>query len=196
MDVRDMGFFLDNSFDCVIDKGTLDALMCGTKGPTSASQMRGGSEQDSKTWRGLYAGRMINHSFRLSLMEVFQTHELQLWGGAVLICRVLELVILPSASSQAVKQWLLNFVRSLSIVLAFTYCLSSLIQQTQKFFADKKDPSDARTEYSLMVELAFALEKHGISVIRFHFYEIVMHKEDIQMRIWDLQVLLVVVELH
>ncbi|KAM0064791.1 putative endothelin-converting enzyme 1 [Helianthus debilis subsp. tardiflorus] len=41
MDVRDMGFFLDNSFDGVIDKGTLDALMCGTNGPTSASQMLG-----------------------------------------------------------------------------------------------------------------------------------------------------------
>ncbi|KAI3718030.1 hypothetical protein L1987_70016 [Smallanthus sonchifolius] len=70
---------------------------------------------------------------------------LLLWGGAVLICRVLEPVILPSASSQAVKQRLLNFFRSLSTVLAFAYCLSSLIQQTQKFFADKKDPSDART---------------------------------------------------
>ncbi|KAI7727227.1 hypothetical protein M8C21_022522 [Ambrosia artemisiifolia] len=41
MDVRDMGFFLDDSFDSVIDKGTLDALMCGTDGPTSASQMLG-----------------------------------------------------------------------------------------------------------------------------------------------------------
>ncbi|XP_076923335.1 mechanosensitive ion channel protein 2, chloroplastic-like [Bidens hawaiensis] len=70
---------------------------------------------------------------------------LLLWGGAVLICRVLELFILPSASSQAVKLRLLNFVRSLSTVLAFAYCLSSLIQQTQKFFADKKDPGDART---------------------------------------------------
>ncbi|KAI3672534.1 hypothetical protein L6452_38624 [Arctium lappa] len=70
---------------------------------------------------------------------------LLLWGGAVIICRVLDPVILPSAPSQAVKQRLLNFVRSLSTVLAFAYCLSSLIQQTQKFFAEKKDPSDART---------------------------------------------------
>lgn len=69
---------------------------------------------------------------------------LLLWGGAVLICRILEPVILPSASSQAVKQRLLNFVRSLSTVLAFAYCLSSLIQQTQKYFAENKDPSDAR----------------------------------------------------
>ncbi|MFS7940139.1 hypothetical protein Hanom_Chr05g00460161 [Helianthus anomalus] len=74
-----------------------------------------------------YAGEMclscrLVISYRL--MEVFQTHKLQLWGGAVLICKVLKPVILPSASSQAVKQRLLNFVRSLSTVSAFAYCLS------------------------------------------------------------------------
>ncbi|XP_076887920.1 uncharacterized protein LOC143538198 [Bidens hawaiensis] len=41
MDVRDMGFFLDDTFDSVIDKGTLDSLMCGTDIPISASQMLG-----------------------------------------------------------------------------------------------------------------------------------------------------------
>ncbi|XP_076941601.1 uncharacterized protein LOC143615655 [Bidens hawaiensis] len=41
MDVRDMGFFLDDTFDSVIDKGTLDSLMCGTDAPISASQMLG-----------------------------------------------------------------------------------------------------------------------------------------------------------
>ncbi|KAJ3683835.1 hypothetical protein LUZ60_014062 [Juncus effusus] len=39
MDVRDMSFFSDESFDCVIDKGTLDSLMCGQDAPLSASQM-------------------------------------------------------------------------------------------------------------------------------------------------------------
>ncbi|GAU46805.1 hypothetical protein TSUD_268660 [Trifolium subterraneum] len=39
MDVRDMSFFSDESFDGVIDKGTLDSLMCGTDAPISASQM-------------------------------------------------------------------------------------------------------------------------------------------------------------
>ncbi|GAA0176029.1 ion channel [Lithospermum erythrorhizon] len=68
-----------------------------------------------------------------------------LWIGATLICRALDPVILPSAASQAVKQRLLNFVRSLSTVLAFAYCLSSLIQQTQKFFVETKENSDART---------------------------------------------------
>ncbi|KAD3066986.1 hypothetical protein E3N88_34866 [Mikania micrantha] len=93
------------------------------------------------------------------------------------LCRVLEPVILPSASNQAVKQRLLNFFCSLSTVLAFAYCLSrqfftigsgdgvvystydvvicfgSLIQQTQKYFADKKDPSDARTIHDLEVQM-------------------------------------------
>ncbi|XP_044491753.1 EEF1A lysine methyltransferase 4-like isoform X2 [Mangifera indica] len=39
MDVRDMSFFPDGSFDSVIDKGTLDSLMCGSDAPISAAQM-------------------------------------------------------------------------------------------------------------------------------------------------------------
>ncbi|KAL5198580.1 hypothetical protein ABZP36_002092 [Zizania latifolia] len=39
MDVRDMSIFLDESFDCAIDKGTLDSLMCGVGAPLSAAQM-------------------------------------------------------------------------------------------------------------------------------------------------------------
>ncbi|KAK6143188.1 hypothetical protein DH2020_023536 [Rehmannia glutinosa] len=41
MDVRDMSLFPDDSFDSIIDKGTLDSLMCGTDAPISASQMLG-----------------------------------------------------------------------------------------------------------------------------------------------------------
>nr|QTZ19554.1 methyltransferase 13 [Bixa orellana] len=41
MDVRDMSFFPDESFGNVIDKGTLDSLMCGTDAPISATQMLG-----------------------------------------------------------------------------------------------------------------------------------------------------------
>ncbi|KDP43608.1 hypothetical protein JCGZ_16895 [Jatropha curcas] len=41
MDVRDMSFFPDDSFDSVIDKGTLDSLMCGNDAPISAAQMLG-----------------------------------------------------------------------------------------------------------------------------------------------------------
>ncbi|KAG6528882.1 hypothetical protein ZIOFF_011074 [Zingiber officinale] len=39
MDARDMTFFNDGSFDCVMDKGTLDSLMCGVDAPLSASRM-------------------------------------------------------------------------------------------------------------------------------------------------------------
>ncbi|XP_024170106.1 mechanosensitive ion channel protein 2, chloroplastic isoform X2 [Rosa chinensis] len=69
---------------------------------------------------------------------------LLLWGGAMLVCRALDPVVLPSEASQAVKQRLVNFSQSLSTVLAFAYCLSSLNQQAQKFFAETSDPSDTR----------------------------------------------------
>ncbi|XP_011626432.1 mechanosensitive ion channel protein 2, chloroplastic isoform X1 [Amborella trichopoda] len=69
---------------------------------------------------------------------------LLLWTGATLICRVLDPVMLPTEASQAVKQRLVNFVRSLSTVLAFAYCVSSLIQQAQNFFMDHSDSKDAR----------------------------------------------------
>jgi MscS family membrane protein len=68
---------------------------------------------------------------------------LLLWSGATLICSALDPVILPTAASQAVKQRLLTFVRSLSTVLAFAYCLASLMQQTQRFFVAAKDSSDS-----------------------------------------------------
>lgn len=69
---------------------------------------------------------------------------LLLWTGATLLCRALDPVVLPTEASQAVKQRLLNFIRSLSTVLAFAYCLSSLIQQAQKFFMEMHDSSGAR----------------------------------------------------
>nr|WGO49554.1 mechanosensitive ion channel protein B081701 [Torenia fournieri] len=69
---------------------------------------------------------------------------LLLWSGAIIICRALDPLVLPTAAGQIVKQRLLNFVRSLSTVLAFAYCLSSVIQQAQKFFIETNDSSDAR----------------------------------------------------
>lgn len=69
---------------------------------------------------------------------------LLLWTGAVLICRAFEPVILPTEASQAVKERLLNFVKSLSTVVAFAYCLSSVIQQAQKFVAESTDASETR----------------------------------------------------
>ncbi|KAF9678195.1 hypothetical protein SADUNF_Sadunf07G0009800 [Salix dunnii] len=69
---------------------------------------------------------------------------LMLWTGAILLCRALDPVVLPTEASEVVKQRLLNFIRSLSTVLAFAYCLSSMIQQAQKFFMESSQPSDAR----------------------------------------------------
>ncbi|KAM7519744.1 hypothetical protein LguiB_018706 [Lonicera macranthoides] len=72
---------------------------------------------------------------------------LLLWTGATLICRSLDPVVLSSEAGQIVKFRLLNFVRSLSTVLAFAYCLSRrvfLIQQAQKFFMETNDPTDTR----------------------------------------------------
>ncbi|AES96006.2 putative mechanosensitive ion channel MscS, LSM domain-containing protein [Medicago truncatula] len=69
---------------------------------------------------------------------------LLLWTGAVLICRAFEPVILPTEASQAVKERLLNFVKSLATVVAFAYCLSSVIQQAQKIVTENVDASETR----------------------------------------------------
>ncbi|KAG7588353.1 Mechanosensitive ion channel MscS [Arabidopsis suecica] len=69
---------------------------------------------------------------------------LLLWSGAILLCRTLDPIVLPSSASQAVKQRLLTFARSMSTVLAFAYCLSSLLQQVQKFFMETNNPADTR----------------------------------------------------
>ncbi|XP_061372058.1 mechanosensitive ion channel protein 3, chloroplastic-like isoform X2 [Gastrolobium bilobum] len=81
-------------------------------------------------------------SSRYMMTSYFQ--PLLLWTGAMLICRALDPLVLPSETSQVVKQRLLNFVRSLSTVISFAYCLSSLIQQAQKFFLEANDSGDAR----------------------------------------------------
>ncbi|CAI0474325.1 unnamed protein product [Linum tenue] len=67
---------------------------------------------------------------------------LLLWAGAIFICRALDPVALPTEASQIVKQRLLNFIQSLSTVLAFAYCLSRLIQQTQKLFVESSEIND------------------------------------------------------
>ncbi|KAI0493180.1 hypothetical protein KFK09_027456 [Dendrobium nobile] len=67
-----------------------------------------------------------------------------LWTGTILACRTMDSIVLPSEVSEGVKQRLLTFVRSSSTVLAFACCLSSLIQQAQKFFMKKNDSDEAR----------------------------------------------------
>ncbi|GAV61619.1 MS_channel domain-containing protein [Cephalotus follicularis] len=88
-----------------------------------------------------------DNSWKKSSTNYIMTSYVQpllLWTGAILICRALEPVALPTEASQIVKQRLLNFVKSLSTVLAFAYCLSSMIQQTQKYFMETNDSTDAR----------------------------------------------------
>ncbi|XVF64892.1 hypothetical protein PTKIN_Ptkin09bG0203400 [Pterospermum kingtungense] len=100
----------------------------------------------------LRLGRVIifhrsNSSWNKSKTHHIMSYYLRpvlLLTGVTLICRALDPVVLPSEASHAVKQRLVNFVRSLSMVLAFSYCLSSLIQQAQKFFMETSDSNDAR----------------------------------------------------
>ncbi|XP_021743730.1 mechanosensitive ion channel protein 2, chloroplastic-like [Chenopodium quinoa] len=70
---------------------------------------------------------------------------LLLWTGALLICRALDPMILPSEASQVVKQRLLHFMRSFSTMVAFAYCLSCLVQQVQKYFMEASDYNDSRS---------------------------------------------------
>ncbi|KAH9712715.1 Mechanosensitive ion channel protein 2 [Citrus sinensis] len=91
--------------------------------------------------------RKSDNSWKKSKTHHVMTSYIQplmLWTGAILICRALDPVVLPTEAGEVVKQRLLNFVRSLSTVLAFAYCLSSLIQQAQKFFMETTDSGDAR----------------------------------------------------
>lgn len=66
---------------------------------------------------------------------------LLLWIGVTLICRAFDPLHLSSEASVAVKKRLLTFVRSLSTVLTYAYCLSSLIQQSQKLFMESNESS-------------------------------------------------------
>lgn len=84
-------------------------------------------------------GKSSTHYVMTSYLQ-----PLMLWTGAMLICRALDPIVLPSEASQLVKTRLLTFVKSLSTVLALAYCLSSAIQQTQKFFMETSDTTDKR----------------------------------------------------
>ncbi|KAK9062106.1 hypothetical protein SSX86_019291 [Deinandra increscens subsp. villosa] len=84
-------------------------------------------------------GKSNSHYVMTSYLQ-----PLLLWTGAILICRALDPIVLPSEASQIVKNRLLTFVKSLSTVLALAYCLSSAIQQAQNFFMERSDATDTR----------------------------------------------------
>lgn len=91
--------------------------------------------------------RKTDSSWKKSTTNYVMTSYLQpilLWTGAMLICRGLDPVAMPTEASQLVKKRLLTFVKSLSTVLAFAYCLSSAIQQAQKYFMETNDPTDTK----------------------------------------------------
>ncbi|MQM05297.1 hypothetical protein Taro_038107 [Colocasia esculenta] len=96
--------------------------------------------------RQLFFNRNDNNWKKSRTHYIFASYlrPLLLWSGATLFCRALDPIVLPTEASQAVKQRLLNFIRSLSTVLAFSFCLSSFIQQAQRYFMEKNDPNDTR----------------------------------------------------
>lgn len=70
---------------------------------------------------------------------------LLLWVGVIFVCRAFDPVVLATDASQAIKQRFLNFVRSLSTVLAFAYCTTSLTQQLHKVMSDVQGSQDSRS---------------------------------------------------
>ncbi|CAN0877242.1 Mechanosensitive ion channel protein 3, chloroplastic [Linum grandiflorum] len=94
--------------------------------------------------RAIFPNKSDDNTNLSGIYYVITTYlkPLMLWTGAILICRALDPVVLPSQASEAVKQRLLTFVQSISTVVTFAYCLSSLIQQGQKFFAVSNESSD------------------------------------------------------
>eukprot|EP00252_Welwitschia_mirabilis_P012634 TRINITY_DN278_c0_g1_i4.p1 TRINITY_DN278_c0_g1~~TRINITY_DN278_c0_g1_i4.p1 ORF type:complete len:767 (+),score=111.41 TRINITY_DN278_c0_g1_i4:295-2595(+) len=68
-----------------------------------------------------------------------------LWSGTLLLCRAVDPLVLSSEASQAIKQRFVNFVRSLSTVLAFAYCISSLIKEVHKLLMEQSETQDTRS---------------------------------------------------
>ncbi|KAI5056556.1 hypothetical protein GOP47_0028374 [Adiantum capillus-veneris] len=92
-------------------------------------------QRDDRQWLESQARNILTSYLR----------PLLLWSGVILVCRALDPLVLATEASQAIKQRILNFVRSLSTVLAFAYCASSLSQQLQKVMQDKQGAQDTRS---------------------------------------------------
>lgn len=70
---------------------------------------------------------------------------LLLWVGVIFVCRAFDPLVLSTEASQAIKQRFLNFVRSLSTVLAFAQCSMSLTHQLQKVMSEGQNSQDSRS---------------------------------------------------
>ncbi|EFJ28057.1 hypothetical protein SELMODRAFT_94155, partial [Selaginella moellendorffii] len=63
---------------------------------------------------------------------VAYVRPLLIWMGVISICGSIDPVVLSSGASQAIKDRSINFVRSLSTVLAFAVCATNLTEKVQK----------------------------------------------------------------
>ncbi|KAL2642785.1 hypothetical protein R1flu_010372 [Riccia fluitans] len=68
-----------------------------------------------------------------------------LWLAVIWLCRAFDPVVLSTEASHAIKERFVNFVRSLSTVLAFAYCTASFTQQVQKMMMDRQENQDSRS---------------------------------------------------
>ncbi|GAB2220072.1 hypothetical protein Droror1_Dr00007715 [Drosera rotundifolia] len=99
MDVRDMNFFQTGSFDAVIDKGTLDSILCGSNSMKNATMMLEEVQRVLKD-KGVYI--LITYgspSFRLRLLRDSGSWSIKL--------HVIEKVVSPGGCSEQSK-WELN----------------------------------------------------------------------------------------
>ncbi|GLJ15111.1 hypothetical protein SUGI_0247000 [Cryptomeria japonica] len=86
-----------------------------------------------------------SRSWKKSSTYYFMTSYLRpilLWTGVILLCRAFDPVEALSETSEAIKRPLVDIVRSLSTVLAFVCCISSLIHQVYKFVMERQNHQD------------------------------------------------------
>lgn len=103
-------------------------------GPTTRLLRKNVFERNDKKW-----DESRTHNILSSYMR-----PILLWIGIILICRAFDPVVLATEASQAIKQRFVNFIRSLSTVLAFAFCTASLIKQVQRFMMENQDAEESR----------------------------------------------------
>ncbi|XP_024530130.1 mechanosensitive ion channel protein 2, chloroplastic isoform X1 [Selaginella moellendorffii] len=77
-------------------------------------------------------GKESWHKSQTEHILVAYVRPLLIWMGVISICGSIDPVVLSSGASQAIKDRSINFVRSLSTVLAFAVCATNLTEKVQK----------------------------------------------------------------
>ncbi|KAG0627761.1 hypothetical protein M758_2G226300 [Ceratodon purpureus] len=103
-------------------------------GPTIRFIRKSAFKRNDKKWDESRTYNIMNSYMR----------PISLWIGIILICRAFDPVVLGTEASHAIKQRFVNFVRSLSTVLAFAFCTASLTQQVQRFMMENQDIEESR----------------------------------------------------